>query len=153
MNSPTVARNVTKLYGYPLSAKLFSPSTPSRVVKKKSGQFSSAMAHEIRNPLSNINLAVEMLQAVSGDDERKIYLDIIMRSSVRINDLIKDLLKYQLADEVQTEKHSICELLDEVLVQAKDRIMLKNITVRKNYAAIGCKIVLNRSKMKMALTN
>ena len=51
------------------------------------------------------------------------------------------------------EKHSICELLDEVLVMAEDRIMLKNITVWKQYAAQDCKVVLNRSNMKIALTN
>lgn len=153
MNSLTLTRNVTKLYSYP-PANLFSTLTPSKIVQKKSVQFVAALAHEVRNPLSNINLAVEMLKsAIRDDDNQKIYLDIIMRSSVRINDLIKDLLKYQQMDEVQMEKHSVCQLLDEVVEMAKDRILLKNIAVRKNYATKDRKIMLNKPKMKIALTN
>jgi signal transduction histidine kinase len=154
MNSPTITRNVTKLYSYLPPANLFSSLTPSKIVQKKPGQFVAALAHEIRNPLSNINLAVEMLKsAIREDDNQKIYLDIIMRSSVRINELINDLLKYQQVDEVQTERLSICQLLDEVVEMAKDRIMLKNIAVRKNYATRDCKMILNKQKMKIALTN
>jgi signal transduction histidine kinase len=150
MDSPTIARNVVKVYSYSPAVKLFSSLTPSGVIKKIPRQFSAALAHEIRNPLSNINLAVEMLKFPGGEDNQKIYLDIIMRSSIRINDLINELLKYQQADEVQTEKHSMCGLLDEVLEMAKDRILLKNIKVMKDYAARDCKIVLNRSKIKIA---
>ena len=154
MNSLTLTRNVKKLYSYPPPANLFSSLTPSKIVQKKSGQFVAALAHEIRNPLSNINLAVEMLKsAIRDDDNQKIYLDIIMRSSVRINDLINDLLKYQQMDEVQMEKHSVCQLLDEVVEMAKDRILLKNIVVRKNYSTKDRKIMLNKPKMKIALTN
>jgi signal transduction histidine kinase len=72
---------------------------------------------------------------------------------VRINDLVNDLLKYQQADEVQMEKHSVCQMLDEVVEMAKDRMMLKNIAVRKNYATKDRKIMLNKPKMKIALTN
>ena len=154
MNSPTITRNVTKLFSYPSPANLFGSLTSSEIVKKKSGQFVTALAHEIRNPLSNINLAVEMLKsAIRDDDNQKTYLDIIRRSSVRINDLLNDLLKYQQADEVQMEKHSVCQLLDEVLEMAKDRLMLKNIAVRKDYATTDCKMILNKPKMKIALTN
>lgn len=153
MNTSTITRKATKPYSYFVSPNLFSPLPPSTVVKKHTEQFSSALAHEIRNPLASIKLAVEILQSpVMGIDQKK-YLDIIMRSSVRINDLIVELLKYSQADEIQTEKHSISQLIDEVIEMTKDRIMLKNISVIKSYAAKDCQIVLNRPKMKMALTN
>jgi signal transduction histidine kinase len=115
--------------------------------------FASVLAHEVRNPLTNINLAIEMLGSAIKDDDLKLYLDIIMRSSMRINSLINELLKCQQVDEMQAEKHFIHQLLDEVLEMAEDRITLKNIAVSRDYASQDCKIVLNRSKMKIALTN
>lgn len=152
MNSITIDRN-GKLQNSSPASSLMKHLTLPVIAEKKPGQFTTAMAHEVRNPLTNINLAVEMLKMALNARDQKTYLDIIMRSSVRINELVNELLKYQTADEIQTEKHSICGLLDEVLAMAEDRIMLKNITVRKQYSAQDCKIVLNKSNMKIALTN
>jgi nitrogen-specific signal transduction histidine kinase len=59
------------------------------------------LAREVRNPLSNINLSAEMLESAIKDNELKIYLDIIMRSSMRINNLINQLLMSQESDEAQ----------------------------------------------------
>ena len=112
-----------------------------------------ALAHEVRNPLTNINLASVLLEATLKGPDQKIYLDIIKRSSIRINKLINDLLMYQQAEEAQAEKYSINELLDEVLEMTEDRITLKKIVVRKEYAAKDCKIVFNKPKMKIGLTN
>src|SRR5579872_4022137 len=47
--------------------------------------FTAALAHEVRNPLTNINLAVEMLAGTVNPEEMSIFLDIIRRSSTRIN--------------------------------------------------------------------
>jgi len=66
--------------------------------------------------------------------------------------LICGILKYQ-EDEVQVEKHSIHQLLDEVLEMAGDRMRLKKIAVWKDYASNDCKIELNRVKMLIGLTN
>jgi len=122
-------------------------------VKEQPSQFVSALAHEIRNPLANINLSVDILESAVKDDELKTYLGIIMRSSIRINHLINDLLRYQKADEMHAERYSVHQLLDEVLEMAGDRIVLKNIAVRKMYAVQDCSIVMNRPEMKIALTN
>ncbi|HET9429902.1 MAG TPA: ATP-binding protein, partial [Chitinophagaceae bacterium] len=116
-------------------------------------QYVVDLVHEIRNPLTNIQLSVGMLELAMKENDLKIYLDIIMRSSIRIHGLINELLKYQQPGEMQAGKHSIHRLLDEVLEMIEDRRLLKNITVRKDYAIQDCKIVLNRPKIKIALTN
>jgi signal transduction histidine kinase len=127
--------------------------TPLPISKKKPGQFASALAHEVRNPLSNINLAVELLKPLISNEDQKIYLDIIMRGAGRINDLVTDLLNSFQADEMQSEKHSIHQLINEVIAKTEDRIRLKNITITKNYAIRDCEIILNKQKMQIALTN
>ncbi len=113
----------------------------------------SVLAHELRNPLTNIMLTVHLLESKILDDGDRMYMDIIKRNSSKINDLINDLLKGQKKDEIQTEKHSIHQLLDEVIEMAGDRLVLKNVIVKKNYAPYDLKVKMDKPKIKIALTN
>jgi signal transduction histidine kinase len=65
---------------------------PLNIAQKESGAYDSLLAHEVRNPLTNIDLSMEMLLGGVTDEERKTYLDIIMRSSMRINELMNELI-------------------------------------------------------------
>jgi nitrogen-specific signal transduction histidine kinase len=76
------------------------------------GQFAYALAQEARNPLGHITLSVEMLQSLIKDNDQKIYLDVIMRNSIRINDLINEFLTCQHAKRVQEAKYSVHQLVD-----------------------------------------
>jgi len=113
----------------------------------------SVLVHELRNPLNNIMLTVHLLESKILDDNDRMYMDIIKRNSAKINDLVNDLLKGQKQQEIQTEKYSIHQLLDEVIEAASDKIMLKNITVKKDYAPCDLKIKMEMPKIKIALTN
>jgi signal transduction histidine kinase len=150
MDSPTAASPVIIPFDY--QASLHSPSY-NTVPRAQSSRFASALAHEVRNPLTNINLSIDMLRPAITNNELKIYVDIISRSSVRINHLINELLKYQEIEESETNKHSLHQLLDEVLTLTADRIMLKNIKVRKEYGADDGKICVDKEKIGIALTN
>ena len=113
----------------------------------------SVLVHELRNPLANILLTVHLLESKILDDNDRLYMDIIKRSSAKINDLVNDLLKGQRDEKIPMEKHSIHQLLDEVIEAAKDKLMLKNITVKKDYAPCDLKIKMDMPKIKIALTN
>ena len=113
----------------------------------------SVIVHELRNPLSNIMLTVHLLETKILNDNDRTYLEIIKRSSVKMNDLINYLLKGQQEEEIQEEKCSLHQLLDEVIEMAKDRITLKNIVVRKDYVPHDLKIKIDKPKIKIALTN
>ena len=63
------------------------------ILKDIPARIASVLAHEVRNPLTNISLAIGMLESYIKDDEAKVYLDIIMRSSMRINILINERLR------------------------------------------------------------
>ena len=94
-----------------------------------------------------------MLKSTMTDPEQILYLDVIMRGSSRINDLVTDLLLSYESEEIHLEKCAIHQLLEEVLYSIKDRIMLKNVAVRKDYSTLDCKVMVNKQKMKIALTN
>src|ERR1700749_836085 len=58
------------------------------------GRIARTIAHEVRNPLTNIDLAVSQLKTdISDPDENAAMLfDMINRNSKRINQLITELL-------------------------------------------------------------
>jgi signal transduction histidine kinase len=115
--------------------------------------FLPALAHEVRNPLSTINLAVEMLNLGALDEEQQQFMDIIARGSRRITELINRMLVSIQPDQVSSELYSLGQLLDDVLLMARDRILLKHITVRKEYTETQLGVLIDKEKMKIALSN
>jgi signal transduction histidine kinase len=132
---------------------LNTPFPATKTGRDRPALFASALAHEIRNPLTNINLSIEMLQSLTTDNELRPYLDIIMRGSSRINQLINELLKCQDMEEVHSSDYSLHQLLDEALAMTEDRILLKKIRVRKEYATEDDRICVDNGKVRIALAN
>jgi len=127
--------------------------TLTKIPENTPPSFVTSLVHEIRNPLTNIILSVNMLESSIVDADLKVYLNIIKRSSVRINDLISELLKVQQPDKKSTEKYSIRHLLNEVIEIAQDQIILKGIIVKKHFSKDDDEIIFNRDKIKIAFAN
>jgi signal transduction histidine kinase len=110
------------------------------------------LAHEIRNPLNNIILSVEHLSP-TADETQKDFLGIIQRNSIRINQIISELLNLASPAELVFEKHSLQEILDESLSRAMDRIKLHQIQVEKNYPEKLLMVPVDKTKLLIAFTN
>jgi signal transduction histidine kinase len=67
----------------------------AETLNNQTGQFVFTLAQELRNPLGHISLSVEMLEFIIEDNDLKMYLEVIKRNSIRINDLINEFLIYQ----------------------------------------------------------
>jgi signal transduction histidine kinase len=80
-------------------------------------------------------------------------LEMISRNSIRINQLITDLLNSTKFTELVYKKISVNQLLDETLELARDRIVLSNITVVKNYDGSICDIAVDVERIKIAFLN
>jgi signal transduction histidine kinase len=120
------------------------------------GRIARTIAHEVRNPLTNINLAVDQLKSEFNDnlpESYSIMLDMISRNSVRINQLITDLLNSTKFTELVYKRISINELLDETLELARDRLTLHNISVVKLYSNDICDIAVDVERIKIAFLN
>ena len=98
------------------------------------GRIARTIAHEVRNPLTNISLATEQLQEeVPRNEETELLLRMIDRNTTRINQLITDLLNSTKFAQLIFTQTSLNDILDEALDLAKDRIELKHIQVNKQY--------------------
>lgn len=118
------------------------------------GRIARTIAHEIRNPLTNINLAMEQLKNEAGaNDDTGILFEMVQRNSNRINQLITDLLNSTKFAELSYTRTSINKLLDESIDMAKDRIALYNISVAKKYSTDICDVEVDKEKLKIAFLN
>jgi len=118
------------------------------------GRIARTIAHEVRNPLTNINLAMEQLKAeIPAEGDNDILFEMVHRNSSRINQLITDLLNSTKFAELTYGKVSINVLVDEALEQAKDRIALHNITVVKKYSEDICDVAVDKDKLRIAFLN
>lgn len=118
------------------------------------GRIARTIAHEVRNPLTNINLAIEQLKTeMTVSEDNSILFDMVQRNSNRINQLITDLLNSTKFAELTYGKTSINTLLDEALELAKDRIVLNSINVVKQYSNDICEVAVDKEKLKIAFLN
>lgn len=119
------------------------------------GRLVRTLAHEVRNPLNNINLSIEQLSnQVSGDADAAMYLDIVQRNAKRIGDLITELLDSSLVDlKMKSHKESLQNVLDKAIESANDRLTFKNIEFEIVYPPKPAYIIMDEEKLKVAFLN
>ncbi len=99
------------------------------------GQLAAGIAHEIRNPLASMSGSIQMLsQYVQKMDEEQVKLmNIALRETDRLNDLITEFLEYVRPDIACDEKVNVTNLLEDVLEMARmNKNLNKNIIQEKN---------------------
>jgi PAS domain S-box-containing protein len=120
---------------------------------KAANRLFKIIAHEVRNPLTNVNISLDMLEVDHEKNSIKNYIDIIRRSSNRINELITELLDSSREKELSFQKISIQEIFDQTLTMASDRITLKNIRVISSYPKEQAIVNADPEKIKIAILN
>ena len=119
-----------------------------------SGRIARTIAHEVRNPLTNISLASEQLKDPGiQNEETEVLLGMIGRGVSRINQLVSDLLNSTRIEQLEFALVDINQLLNEALELAQDRIELNHIKVEKYYDKGLCDIQVDKEKMKLAFLN
>jgi signal transduction histidine kinase len=118
------------------------------------GRIARTIAHEVRNPLTNISLASDQLKEITGNNEESnVLLDMVGRNVNRINHLVSDLLNSTKFLHLEYTPADINKLVDEALDLARDRIDLNHIIVEKNYEKNLCEIMVDKEKLKIAFLN
>lgn len=111
------------------------------------------LAHEVRNPLNNINLSIEQLSSELADNENLNFLEIIKRNSNRINNIISKLLQSSKPAHIIREKVFLKSILESALSHAADRLTLKNARLIKNYTSENAWILGDMEKLQIAFLN
>lgn len=119
---------------------------------KMASRLVRTMAHEIRNPLNNIMLALEQFRSTADDDEN-LYREIIGRNCTRISDLITQLVHSSRPGEILLQKKTLQSILDESIDMAGDRINLQNVQLKKEYINDQAWVMADHEKLKIAFVN
>jgi len=119
------------------------------------GRVARTIAHEVRNPLTNIDLALDQLrtEVPNANEDVLTYFDMISRNSKRINQLISELLSSTKFAELKFEPVKIDELIHETIALAKDRLALKHMEIVGSFSACQEVIIADREKLQIALLN
>lgn len=117
------------------------------------GRLARTLAHEIRNPLTNIHLSLDHLRASGVDESQDNYYGIIQRNARRIGAIISELLDTARPTEMLLQPTSLQDILDESITAAMDRIVLKNIKLQIRYPDEILQIAADKDKLKIAFLN
>lgn len=118
------------------------------------GRIARMIAHEVRNPLTNINLSCDQLiDKFQIERDARMLLETIQRNSNRINQLVSELLNATKLQEIMPARVSINRILDDTLEIARDRIALEGVTLEKEYDENICDVFGDADKLKIAFLN
>lgn len=119
------------------------------------GKIARTIAHEVRNPLTNLNLALDQLRSdlPSDNESVKLYGDIIQRNADRIEQLVGEMLNSSKPKELNLQLLPVHDILDDTVALAMDRINLNQIKLKKNYSPDLPEILVDREKIKIAFLN
>lgn len=116
------------------------------------GRVIRTLAHEVRNPLNNINLSLENLKSETSPEALE-YLEIIQRNSKRIDDLINELMDSSRYYKMKLVVLPLQAVMDEALSGAIDRIALSKIKLNLHYPSPPALVMVDRERIKVAFLN
>ena len=119
-------RNLTGLKALERSVKL-------REKAEETAILAAGIAHEIKNPLSGIRGAAQLIQREPGGRSLEEYTGVIIRETDRINRLITDLIQLNNPAMFQMSTVNLHETLENMLVAQREELERRNIRLEKIY--------------------
>lgn len=116
------------------------------------GRLTANIAHEVRNPLSSISYATELLWEGKHDSSQDRLLQIIADNTARLNRIVQDVMQLNQRDRVQSEALD----LDEKLVHFVEEMCRVENTPREIFlieAKPNCVISFDRNHLDRILWN
>jgi len=91
------------------------------------GQITRTVAHEVRNPLTNIHLALEQLhdEVADRDEVTQPFFGIIHRNLERIGTLIREMLESSKKRDLVLKPCRLKDIADRATTRVRDRLELK----------------------------
>ncbi|MDZ4201282.1 MAG: ATP-binding protein [Gallionella sp.] len=116
------------------------------------GRLTANIAHEVRNPLSAISYATELLREESVDAKQQRLLQIVLDNTRRINRIVQDVMQLNRRDRAQAEIFDLASMLrgfvDEFLLAERVDAGVLSLT-----GLTGIDISFDRGHLRQVLWN
>jgi len=119
------------------------------------GKLARIIAHELRNPLTNISLALSELEEEVGPvrEESKYYFDMIRRNAERIQSLTRDFLNSSKSKSLDLVRSDINSIIRETIAFVRDRMALQKMTLKENLDKDIPMVDIDPDQLKAGLLN
>lgn len=84
------------------------------------GEFTAMIVHEVRNPLTTIEMGLRYAQKMLHSDAARQRIDLALDESQRLKHLLTEILSYAKPQVLQCSKLNIDQFLDDLLIQIQD---------------------------------
>ncbi|MCK9202194.1 MAG: ATP-binding protein [Gallionella sp.] len=116
------------------------------------GRLTANIAHEVRNPLSSISYAAELMQEERGDAKQQRLLQIVLDNTQRINRIVQDVMQINRRDRAQPERFELDALL-RTLVDEFDQTEHIEQGVLAMSGEAGAIVSFDRGHLRQVLWN
>ncbi|KIC96325.1 hybrid sensor histidine kinase/response regulator [Flavihumibacter solisilvae] len=117
------------------------------------GRLVRTLAHEVRNPLNNITLSAEQMMQEVNDEGSLLYINVIRRNSIRISNIIAELLNSARPTDIELKVICLQNLMEEVMAICADSIRLKQVKVESHILQEPLYVLADMEKLKIAIIN
>jgi signal transduction histidine kinase len=118
------------------------------------GEFSSTLAHEIRNPLAGIKTTAQALSEELGQDaSKREYIDRIIKEIDRLNDLLRTFFSFAKPRQLDLTPCQIGDIVREVKGLLIKEAEKKRVTINEVYADDLPPVSLDINQMQQVFMN
>lgn len=151
-----IIRNA-RLYESTIAAKRELEEANERLIESEKmaalGRLSATLSHELRNPLSGLKGASQLLyRKTSETDERRQYITLILEEVDRLGKIVDDLIHFARPKSLQLDMVDANGTMEDVLLLHSEDLNRRNITIRKRLSKLP-PINVDRDKFKQVLVN
>ncbi len=98
------------------------------------GRMAANIAHEIRNPIASLTGAIEALTSKAlPDGERGRLVQIVLRESDRLNEIIRNFLEYARPAPLSITSVDVAETLDDILLLLEHRALPPGLKIVRDF--------------------
>ena len=117
------------------------------------GQLAAGIAHEIRNPLTSINILIHSLtENLPTKNSRWEDLKVIEEEILRINEIVDQFLRFAKPASPLFEKADLIPIFEETLQLLRPQIERGGISVQKEFESLP-RATVDKEQMKQVILN
>ncbi|MDP3787535.1 MAG: ATP-binding protein, partial [Candidatus Omnitrophota bacterium] len=119
------------------------------------GRIAASIAHEIRNPLTNVSISVQRFNKCRYVNKNgcSTHVEIVKRNVERINYLITELLNCARPTKLNLQPYDVHKVIKDVLDSNKAKISLQRIKIAKDFTSKPPMLKIDKEQIERAFLN